>query len=149
MYTILGATIIMSVLRVKIISENKDEITILVVAAGENWHDIVMWTVENNWSGLENMALIPGTVGAVVCGNIAAYGQNQGDLVHSVEVFDLLSKKTEILTHDQCEFVYRDSAFKKNIKTNFLVTKVIYKLSRLHLLLPHTIPATMNPWKAN
>lgn len=108
----------------KIISENKDEITI-EVAAGENWHDIVMWTVENNWSGLENMALIPGTVGAAIVGNIAAYGQNQGDLVQSVEIYDLQTGKSEILSHDQCQFVYRNSDLKK-----YLVTKVVYKLSK-------------------
>ena len=72
-----------------------------------------MWTVENNWSGLENMALIPGTVGAAIVGNIAAYGQNQGDLVQSVEIYDLQTGKSEILSHDQCQFVYRNSDLKK------------------------------------
>ena len=108
----------------KIISENKDEITI-EVAAGENWHDIVMWTVQNSWYGMENMALIPGTVGAAAIGNIAAYGQNQGDLVQSVEIYDLQTGKSEILSHDQCKFVYRNSDLKK-----YLITKVIYKLSK-------------------
>ncbi len=108
----------------KVISQDDDEV-IIEVAAGENWHELVMWTVENNWSGLENMALVPGTVGAAVVGNIAAYGQNQGDLVQSVEIYDLQTSKTEILSHDQCKFVYRNSDLKK-----YLVTKVVYKLSR-------------------
>ncbi|MBI5358697.1 UDP-N-acetylmuramate dehydrogenase [Candidatus Amesbacteria bacterium] len=108
----------------KVISENNEEV-IIEVAAGENWHELVMWTVENNWSGMENMALIPGTAGAAVVGNIAAYGQNQGDLVQSVEVYDLQQNSFEIFTHDQCKFVYRNSALKK-----YLITKVIYKVSK-------------------
>ncbi|MDP1743547.1 MAG: UDP-N-acetylmuramate dehydrogenase [Candidatus Amesbacteria bacterium] len=108
----------------KVISQDDDEV-IIEVAAGENWHELVMWTVENNWSGMENMALIPGTVGAAVVGNIAAYGQNQGDLVQSVEVYDLQKNTSEIFTHDQCKFVYRNSDLKK-----YLITKVIYKLSK-------------------
>lgn len=108
----------------KVVSQTDDEV-IIEAAAGENWHELVTWTVENNWSGLENMALIPGTVGAAVVGNIAAYGQNQGDLVQSVEIYDLQTGKTEILSHNQCKFVYRNSDLKK-----YLVTKVVYKLSK-------------------
>lgn len=108
----------------KIISENDDEV-IVEVAAGEDWHELVMWTVTSNWSGLENMALIPGTVGAAAAGNIAAYGQNQGDLVQNVEIYDLQTKKYERLTHDQCGFTYRNSDLKK-----YLIIKVIYKLSK-------------------
>lgn len=108
----------------KVINETDETVTIEAMA-GQDWHELVMWTVKNNWSGLENMAYIPGTVGAAATGNIAAYGQNQGDLVKSVEIYDLQTGKTEILPHNQCRFVYRNSDLKK-----YLVTKVVYELSK-------------------
>ncbi len=111
----------------KVISENDDEVTI-EVAAGENWHELVMWTVENNWSGMENMALIPGSVGAAVVGNIAAYGQNQEDIFINVQTTSLKSQKTEIFNKQECEFRYRESIFKLN--PTLLVTSVTYKLSK-------------------
>lgn len=111
----------------KIVSQTDDEV-IIEAAAGENWHELVMWTVENNWSGLENMAFIPGTVGAAVVGNIAAYGQNQEDVFLNAQVTNLKSQKNEKYNKNNCEFKYRESVFK--IKPELLVTSVQYKLSK-------------------
>lgn len=106
-----------------------DKDVIIEVAAGEDWHNLVMWTVEQGWSGMENMALIPGTAGAAVVGNIAAYGQNQGELVEKVEVVDISSGEKRYFPNAECQFVYRKSFFSDN--KDYLVTKVWYKLSKL------------------
>ncbi len=94
--------------------------TTIEVASGENWHEFVMWTVNQGLSGIENLALIPGTVGAAAVGNIAAYGQNFGDVVQSVTT---LSGKA--IMHDDCGFSYRNSALK-----NEFITSVTIKLSK-------------------
>ena len=111
----------------QVISQTDDEV-IIEAAAGENWHELVMWTVENNWSGMENMALIPGTVGAAVVGNIACYGQNQEDVFLNAQVTNLKSQKGEQYNISDCQFKYRESIFKT--KPELLVTSVQYKLSK-------------------
>lgn len=111
----------------KIISENSNEV-VVEVAAGENWHELVMWTVGNNWSGLENLAFVPGTVGAAVVGNIACYGQNQEDIFLNAQVTNLKSQKNEKYNKNDCEFRYRESVFKT--KPELLITSVQYKLSK-------------------
>jgi len=113
----------------KIISARDNEVTI-EVAAGENWHDIVMWTVQNNWYGMENMALIPGTVGAATIGNIAAYGQNQEDIFESLTAINLLTKDTTSFSKPDCNFEYRRSVFHKPENKKYLITSVRYKLSK-------------------
>lgn len=111
----------------KVISQNDDEVTI-EAAAGENWHELVMWTAENNWSGLENLAFVPGTVGAAVVGNIACYGQNQEDVFFRCQVLDLKSQSIKEFDKSDCKFKYRESIFKT--KPELLVTSVQYKLSK-------------------
>lgn len=103
----------------KIISENNDEV-IIEIAAGENWHEFVTWTVEHNWSGVENLALIPGTVGAAAIGNIGAYRQEVRNTIVKV-----ITDKGE-LDNSQCQFEYRESFFKRNHE--YLVTAVQFKL---------------------
>ncbi|WP_417067546.1 UDP-N-acetylmuramate dehydrogenase [Niveibacterium terrae] len=82
------------------------------VAAGENWHETVRWTLEQGWPGLENLALIPGVVGAGPIQNIGAYGLELADRIEAVEVFDRDSGEVRSLTHSECRFAYRDSVFK-------------------------------------
>ena len=103
----------------KVISQNKDEV-IVEVAAGENWHEFVTWTVENNWSGIEKMGLIPGTIGAAAVGNIGAYRQEVKDII--VRVITNLGE----FTNSECKFDYRGSFFKTN--REYLVTAVQFKL---------------------
>ncbi|MEK9201295.1 MAG: UDP-N-acetylmuramate dehydrogenase [Patescibacteria group bacterium] len=100
------------------------------VASGENWHDLVMWTSTNGWSGLENLALIPGTVGAAVRGNIAAYGQNQGDLVTQVTYYDIRTQKSHTLATQDCVFVYRSSIFCGDDYKDCLITSATYRLTK-------------------
>lgn len=81
-------------------------------AAGETWHDFVQWTLAQGWGGLENLSLIPGTVGAAPIQNIGAYGVETKDVFHSVTVFDPARGTTRTLNKAECRFGYRDSVFK-------------------------------------
>lgn len=81
--------------------------------AGENWHELVRWTLEQGWYGLENLSLIPGTVGAAPVQNIGAYGVEAGDLIEQVLVLDALDFGLKHLSAQECRFAYRDSLFKR------------------------------------
>ena len=90
--------------------------------AGENWHDFVRWTLEQGWPGLENMALIPGTVGAAPVQNIGAYGVELQDRFDSLDAIDLHSGREFTLNYAQCAFAYRDSIFKHGPDTRLGVS---------------------------
>ena len=96
--------------------------------AAEIWHPFVQWTLAQGWFGLENLSLIPGTVGAAPVQNIGAYGVELDRLIDSVEAIDRLSGKPVILTPAECGFAYRDSAFKK-APERWLITAVRFRLS--------------------
>jgi len=95
----------------RLVSENA-KAWIVEAGAGENWHDLVTWTLQNGYSGLENLALIPGTVGASPVQNIGAYGVELQDRFESLDAVDLTSGQTFSLNAAQCAFGYRDSVFK-------------------------------------
>lgn len=108
----------------------KDEETVYVIAgAGEKWTDLVDYCIENGIAGLENMAGIPGEVGASAVQNVGAYGAEAGDFIHSVECFDTETRKTVLLMKDDCHFGYRDSVFKNEAKGRLIVMRVSYRLS--------------------
>ncbi|HLE48743.1 MAG TPA: UDP-N-acetylmuramate dehydrogenase [Patescibacteria group bacterium] len=114
---------------IKILEEN--EKTVMVeVEAGESWNGFVHWSINNGLSGNENLVLIPGTVGAAVVQNIAAYGQNFEDIFHSLQAVEISSGKTIEFDKIACKFRYRDSYFKKEAKGKFIVTKVRINLSK-------------------
>ena len=92
--------------------DETDKAWIVEAAAGEKWHDLVAWTLEQGWPGLENMALIPGTVGASPVQNIGAYGVELQDRFHSLDAIDLTTGQSFSLDAAQCAFGYRDSVFK-------------------------------------
>ena len=92
--------------------EETDKAWVVEAAAGEKWHDLVAWTLDNGWPGLENMALIPGSVGASPVQNIGAYGVELQDRFHSLDAMDLTTGQTFSLDAVQCAFGYRDSVFK-------------------------------------
>lgn len=102
---------------------------LLRVGAGENWHDFVTWCVEQNFSGMENLALIPGTVGAAPVQNIGAYGIEISSLVSQVHAYDLLEEKPISISNEACRFRYRDSLFKDN-EGRYLITSVELILNR-------------------
>lgn len=101
---------------------------LLEVAAGENWHDFVAWCLEQGYVGLENLALIPGTVGAAPIQNIGAYGVEVGPFIESVQCRRLPSGETLRLERADCEFGYRDSVFKHRLRDAVLIESVRFRL---------------------
>ncbi len=108
-----------------------DEMVRVSVGASENWHQWVLQATEKGWYGLENLALIPGTVGASPVQNIGAYGVEVKQLIHKVECVDLNSGKLQCFTNHECEFAYRDSLFKRAGQGRYLVTRVEFNLSKI------------------
>ncbi|AOD15124.1 UDP-N-acetylmuramate dehydrogenase [Xanthomonas fragariae] len=102
--------------------------------AGVNWHALVLYSLQQGLSGLENLALIPGTVGACPIQNIGAYGAQVGDFIHVVEAFERQSQQFVRLTADECAFGYRDSVFKQQ-PDRYLIVAVEFNLPLLHELL--------------
>ena len=123
-----GTTLLMNISGREIIDSN-DQFIEVAVGAGENWHDFVAWTLEHNLPGLENLALIPGTVGAAPIQNIGAYGAEVADYLDSVEAFDCKEQAFVTLSKADCHFAYRDSYFKQN-PGRFIVTKVVFSLPK-------------------
>lgn len=99
----------------------------LKIGAGENWHDIIMYTLSNYWYGLENLSLIPGTVGAAPVQNIGAYGSDISGFIDHVEAYNLSDKTYTKIENKSCQFGYRESLFKQQNK-KFIITYVILKL---------------------
>ena len=114
---------------IKIVNEDESKVY-LSVAAGEVWHEFVMWCIHRNYGGVENLSLIPGSVGASPVQNIGAYGVEVKDVIHSVEVLEVASKKMLRLTNHECCFSYRDSIFKTSHKGKYIVTSVTFCLSK-------------------
>ncbi len=110
--------------------EDCDDSVVLRVGSGENWHGLVETTVNNDWFGLENLALIPGLVGAAPVQNIGAYGCELKDTLVSVSYLNLLDQKLVELDRQQCQFSYRDSIFKKTLAGKVAITSVVLKLSK-------------------
>ena len=98
--------------------------------AGDSWHRFVMYCIEKNWAGVENLSLIPGNVGASPMQNIGAYGVELKDVFWSLEAFHLKEKKVKTFTLTECEFGYRDSVFKKKYKEQFVILNVGFRLRK-------------------
>lgn len=114
---------------IKIIEQDSNFVYVKV-GAGENWHDFVEWSVSKSLSGIENLALIPGTVGASPVQNIGAYGVEVKDCIKEVNTINIDKKKEEIYSNKECEFKYRNSIFKTTFKNKIVITSVIFKLSK-------------------
>lgn len=107
-----------------------DEHVWLKIGAGENWHETVRYCVEKGWGGIENLSLIPGTVGAAPIQNIGAYGVELEEVFEWLEGVDIEGRATRRYDSEECEFGYRDSIFKGELKGIVIVTSVVLKLSK-------------------
>lgn len=107
-----------------------DEHVIVSIGAGENWHQFVLWCVERGFGGVENLSLIPGTVGAAPMQNIGAYGVELKEVFHSLEAYELKTGKLATFYKEDCKFGYRYSVFKGELRDKYAITKVNFKLSK-------------------
>lgn len=123
-----GLVIKVELMGLEIIEDNDDYL--IQVAAGENWHQLVTTCIDRGIGGLENLALIPGVVGAAPVQNIGAYGSEFKDVCESVEYIDLNSGELLDLNASACQFSYRDSIFKHPEMDNALITKVTLRLAK-------------------
>lgn len=114
---------------IELIGES-DEFVILKVGSGEIWHDLVMFTVGRGWGGLENLALIPGTVGAAPIQNIGAYGVEVKDTITEVEVWLWEENRLATISNEAAQFGYRDSIFKQQLRGKFFVVSVSFRLRK-------------------
>ena len=112
-----------------IIKTEDDDSVLIEVEAGVGWDDFVEYSVNQYLSGLENLSLIPGAVGAAPIQNIGAYGVEVADTLEQVKAFNIQTKQIEIFTVDECQFAYRDSIFKRN-PGQFIIVSVSFRLSK-------------------
>ncbi|MEZ7494058.1 UDP-N-acetylmuramate dehydrogenase [Leeuwenhoekiella aequorea] len=114
---------------IEVVKEDNNSIW-LEVAAGESWHSFVMHCVNNNYGGVENLALIPGNTGTSPVQNIGAYGVELKDVFDSCSAINRKSLESKIFTHSDCKFGYRESIFKNEAKDLYVITSVTFKLSK-------------------
>jgi UDP-N-acetylmuramate dehydrogenase len=113
----------------KIIKEDDDFVWI-EGQAGENWHEFVLWNIDQNFGGLENMSLIPGNVGTTPVQNIGAYGTEIKDTFISCEAMNIENMEMRTFTKEECNFGYRESIFKNEAKDQYIITAVVFKLTK-------------------
>jgi len=114
----------------KDIANEDDEAVYVSAAGGENWHDFVMWTIEQGFAGLENLSLIPGCVGAAPIQNIGAYGVELSSTFHSLQTVNLENGDIQEFSKEHCQFGYRESFFKSQTLDKLLITSVTFRLPK-------------------
>ncbi len=113
----------------KVLRETEDHVWVESMA-GENWHEFVLWTIDQNYGGLENMSLIPGNVGTTPVQNIGAYGTEIKDTFVECEGMNIATQEIKLFTKEDCHFGYRESVFKHDVKDQYIITSVVFKLTK-------------------
>ncbi len=124
-----GLSLLIANKGIELLDESPTGVT-LDVQAGENWHDFVLWCLDQNYGGVENLSLIPGSVGAAPIQNIGAYGVELSSVFKSCKALNVDTLKEETLTKTQCEFEYRSSIFKTHQKGKYIITSVCFELQK-------------------
>ncbi len=114
---------------IKVVEETKEDV-IIECAAGENWHSFVLWCLQNNYGGIENLSLIPGNVGASPVQNIGAYGVELKDVFLSCKTLNVENGLSRTFTKEDCQFGYRNSIFKTTLKGKYIITSITIKLQK-------------------
>ena len=111
------------------IDREEENSVFLTVNAGENWHEFVLWCIAQNYGGLENLSLIPGNVGTSPIQNIGAYGVEVKDCITKVEALEIATNKLVSFSNEACNFGYRNSIFKNEVKGKYILTSVSFRLT--------------------
>lgn len=125
-----GIVVKNSIKGISVVKETETEV-IVSANAGEVWHEFVLWCIERNYAGIENLSLIPGLVGAAPMQNIGAYGVEIKDVFQELEAINIESGETVKFNLNDCEFGYRESVFKNKCKNKFFIDSVTFKLTKL------------------
>jgi UDP-N-acetylmuramate dehydrogenase len=124
-----GLVIKNELLGIELINENESSVFVKC-AAGVVWHEFVMWCIDKNFGGIENLALIPGCTGASPMQNIGAYGVEIKDAFYELDAIELATGNLKKFSKSDCEFGYRESVFKRQFKNQFIITSVTFQLSK-------------------
>lgn len=112
------------------ISDDRGDTLLVKAGGGVVWHQLVLWTLDHNLQGIENLSLIPGKCGAAPIQNIGAYGVELKDVFHSLNAVEMETGKAVSFTREQCRFGYRDSIFKREGKGKYIITDITLELNR-------------------
>ena len=116
---------------IEIVKENQEH-AVVKVGSGEVWHNFVMWSIENKLGGVENLSLIPGSVGAAPMQNIGAYGVEIKSVFEKLEAIEIDTLTSKTFNNEGCQFGYRHSIFKAELKDKYIITQVYFKLQKKH-----------------
>ena len=122
--------VVRNAIKGKLIEKEDDQHVYLKIFSGESWHETVMYCVEHQWAGVENLSLIPGSVGAAPMQNIGAYGVELENVFYQLEAFNLQTFELETFDKNTCEFGYRESVFKRKLKGQYFIYSVTLKLDK-------------------
>ncbi|MDX9892445.1 MAG: UDP-N-acetylmuramate dehydrogenase [Bacteroidales bacterium] len=125
-----GVVVKMEPKGIEVLGENSSKVYVKV-AAGEDWEDLIMYCMEHDYYGVENLTGIPGKVGSSPVQNIGAYGVEVKDVIFQVHAISLETKQKKVFSNDQCCFAYRDSIFKNDLKNKWIITAVVFELSKI------------------
>ena len=114
---------------IEVVQETDNDIFVKV-QAGENWHEFILWCINHNYGGVENLSLIPGNVGTAPMQNIGAYGVELKDSMHELEALEIDTANAKTFANKDCEFGYRNSVFKNELKGKYIITSVTFKLTK-------------------